>query len=96
MPTGRPAPLDLKAEFKFSYDPSVTTLCPPYLGRGFPRAESRRMTRCECASQSFTEVARLLRCGLSAEQACERTGCGRTCGACLPDLQHSLEALPND
>jgi hypothetical protein len=54
------------------------------------------MTRCECAGQSFAEVGQLVRCGLTTEQACERTGCGRTCGACLPDLQHSLQALSND
>lgn len=45
------------------------------------------MARRECAGQSFAEVARLVSCGLSAEQACEPTG---------PDLQASLRMLSND
>ncbi len=28
--------------------------------------------------------------GLSLDQACDRTGCGRTCTGCLPDLEHFL------
>ncbi len=38
------------------------------------------MTRCECAEISFDEIARRMReKGLTLDQACERTGCGRTC-----------------
>ena len=49
------------------------------------------MTRCECSGTAFREVARLMdRQGLSADEACRRTGCGLTCGACLPDLVRYL------
>jgi len=35
----------------------------------------------------FDEVARRMReDGLSLDQVAERTGCGRLCTACLPDL----------
>jgi bacterioferritin-associated ferredoxin len=49
------------------------------------------MTRCECAGISFAEVARRVREeGLSLDEVAERTGCGRTCSACLPDLRSHL------
>jgi NAD(P)H-nitrite reductase large subunit len=49
------------------------------------------MDRCECAEISFDEIARRMHeKGLTLEQACERTGCGRTCSACLPDLRRHL------
>jgi bacterioferritin-associated ferredoxin len=52
---------------------------------------TRPMTRCECAEVSFDEVARRMRQeGLSLEEAAERTGCGRICTACLPDLRAHL------
>jgi hypothetical protein len=48
----------------------------------------RAMTRCECAEMPFSEVCRRMRDeGLSLEQVVERTGCGRLCTACLPDLR---------
>jgi bacterioferritin-associated ferredoxin len=51
----------------------------------------RAMTRCECASMSFAEVARRLREErVSLDEVGRRTGCGRTCTACLPDLQAFL------
>ena len=51
----------------------------------------RTMTRCECSGVSFQEVARLMaREDLTADQAARRTGCGQTCGACLPDLRRFL------
>ena len=54
---------------------------------GWPRT----MTRCECAEVSFDEVARRMREeGLSLEEISERTGCGRLCSACLPDLRSHL------
>jgi bacterioferritin-associated ferredoxin len=54
-------------------------------------ASPRCMTRCECAGVSFAELARRLgEEGLSAEEACRRTGCGQTCTACLPDLRQYL------
>jgi bacterioferritin-associated ferredoxin len=53
------------------------------------------MTRCECAEVSFDEVARRVREeGLSLEEIAERTGCGRTCTACLPDLRSHLSKTP--
>ena len=46
------------------------------------------MTRCECAEVSFDEIARRMReAGLSLEEMGRRTGCGRLCTACLPDLR---------
>jgi len=48
----------------------------------------RAMTRCECAGVPFAEVAQRMREeGLSFDQVAERTGCGRLCTACLPDLR---------
>jgi len=52
---------------------------------------SRAMERCECAEMSFDEVSRRMRAGgLSLEEVAERTGCGRICSACLPDLRNHL------
>ena len=49
------------------------------------------MTRCECAGLPFAEVERRLRVdGVSFEDVTRRTGCGRTCTACLPDLEAYL------
>ena len=51
------------------------------------------MTRCECAGLSFDEVARRLReDGKTLEEVQARTGCGRLCSACLPDLHDHLAA----
>jgi bacterioferritin-associated ferredoxin len=52
--------------------------------------EGARMRRCECAGVAFAEVAHAVEAGQTLEQVCERTGCGRTCTACLPDLQLAL------
>lgn len=61
----------------------------------FPVAVPRRMTRCECAGVAFAEVARRMRSeGASLDEIGARTGCGRTCQACLPDLLASLAARP--
>jgi NAD(P)H-nitrite reductase large subunit len=56
--------------------------------------EYRPMTRCECAEISFAAVARRMEeQGLTLEEACERTGCGGICTACIPDLRaHLLKA----
>jgi bacterioferritin-associated ferredoxin len=49
------------------------------------------MTRCECAGVAFEEVARRIRAErMGADQALRRTGCGQTCGACIPDLHKFL------
>jgi bacterioferritin-associated ferredoxin len=54
-------------------------------------APPRAMTRCECVGVSFDDLARLLRDdGLSFEELAERTGCGRLCTACLPDLREHV------
>ncbi len=61
--------------------------------RGLPAPESRRMTRCECAETAFAAIRHLLREErLSLEEIARRTGCGRTCTACLPDLQAYLQS----
>jgi len=51
----------------------------------------RAMSRCECAELPFDEVARWIRDqGATLEDVQERTGCGRLCSACLPDLRAHL------
>jgi bacterioferritin-associated ferredoxin len=86
----------LKWDFNFSYDSFVATQatfptpCPRLPQEHLARREARRMRRCECAGVAFAEVAREVHSGLTLEQACDRTGCGRMCSACLPDLQHAL------
>ena len=56
-------------------------------------ATPRAMTRCECSGASFERVAALMNhTGASEAEACQRTGCGATCGACLPDLRAFLAA----
>ena len=58
-----------------------------------PACFGRTMTRCECASLSFDEIARRVlveRQGLEAVQ--RETGCGYLCSACLPDLRDHLAA----
>lgn len=65
----------------------------PARDRGWPAVEARAMTRCECAGIPFAEVDRRLREeGQSLEEVMRRTGCGRTCTACLPDLKAYLAA----
>jgi bacterioferritin-associated ferredoxin len=61
----------------------------PDLDASAPRA----MTRCECAEMAFSAIARLHReAGLSLEEIGRRTGCGRMCTACLPDLRDYLKS----
>jgi bacterioferritin-associated ferredoxin len=51
------------------------------------------MTRCECAGLSFDEVGHRIReGGQTLEEVQDRTGCGRLCSACLPDLRDHLAA----
>jgi NAD(P)H-nitrite reductase large subunit len=58
------------------------------LGSSHAPGGRQTMTRCECAEVPFDEVARSMReGGLSLEEASWRTGCGRLCTACLPDLR---------
>jgi hypothetical protein len=59
---------------------------------GFAGGAGRHvMTRCECAELAFDEVARRLREeGAALEDVQDRTGCGRLCSACLPDLLDHL------
>jgi len=55
------------------------------------RVEAPAMTRCECAGVPFVEVERRIREeGLTVEEVSRRSGCGRTCTACLPDLKRFL------
>jgi len=42
------------------------------------------------AMLAFDEVARRIRDGASLEEVQERTGCGRLCSACLPELRDHL------
>jgi hypothetical protein len=48
------------------------------------------MSRCECVELPFDEVARRVEGGLSLDEVMDRTGCGRLCTACLPDLRAHL------
>jgi len=60
------------------------------LGTCWPQA----MTRCECTEMAFDEVARRMQeAGLSLDQVAERTGCGRLCTACLPDLRDHVSRI---
>jgi bacterioferritin-associated ferredoxin len=53
----------------------------------------RAMTRCECAELAFSEIRRQVQeDGRSLEEVSRRTGCGRLCTACVPDLQAYLLA----
>jgi bacterioferritin-associated ferredoxin len=55
------------------------------------RAESRRMTRCECTGIDFREIARALsESGQGLDDVSSQTGCGQICTACLPDLRTFL------
>ncbi len=67
---------------------SVEHVC----GRDALSAPSQRaMTQCECAGVAFADVARRLREeAATLDEISRRTGCGRTCTACLPDLQRFL------
>ena len=61
------------------------------LSEGTSSDEYRPMTRCECMEISFDAIARRMRDkGLTLEQICEGTGCGRVCTACIPDLRAHL------
>jgi len=56
-----------------------------------PRSVPPPMTRCECAGVTFVEVAyRMQYEGQTLPEVMERTGCGQTCTACLPDLRSFL------
>lgn len=75
--------------------PPVTAPPPPARGAGRgpagPPLVAPDMARCECAGDTFEEVARRMHAErLSAEQAVRRTGCGQNCGACIPDLLQFL------
>jgi bacterioferritin-associated ferredoxin len=51
------------------------------------------MTRCECAELAFSEIRRQVQEeGRSLEDVSRRTGCGRLCTACVPDLEAFLHA----
>ena len=51
----------------------------------------RAMTRCECTGVPFDEAARRMQAeGLTLDQAVRRSGCGKNCEACLPDLRRHL------
>jgi len=57
------------------------------------RSWAAAMTRCECVGLAFDEVARRVREeGATLDEVQERTGCGRLCSACLPDLRDHLAA----
>jgi bacterioferritin-associated ferredoxin len=48
------------------------------------------MSRCECADMSFEEIRKRLEKGQDFDELAKRTGCGRTCTACVPDLEAFL------
>jgi len=72
----------------------ATTLNPTCPNHPLPVAQPREMTACQCAGVSFETVAREVYLeGRTVEDACRRTGCGQTCGACVPDLRRYLARL---
>jgi bacterioferritin-associated ferredoxin len=51
------------------------------------------MTRCECAALPFAEIRRQMQeDGRTLDEVGQRTGCGRLCTACIPDLEAYLLA----
>jgi bacterioferritin-associated ferredoxin len=52
--------------------------------------ETPAMTRCECAELPFDEIRKRMQKGQSFDEIAKRTGCGRTCTACVPDLEAFL------
>src|SRR5262245_18288089 len=48
------------------------------------------MKRCECAELPFEEIGRRLDQGQSFDEIAHLTGCGRTCTACVSDLEAFL------
>lgn len=49
------------------------------------------MSRCECAEISFEKIERLMKeRGWSLQEVSMQTRCGRTCSACVPDLEAYL------
>ncbi len=66
---------------------TMACLLQPATDSPLPLARPEPMTRCECSGVRFAEVARqMIVEGRPLEQVLCRTGCGQTCGACLPDL----------
>ena len=64
---------------------------PPSPARLVPCAP-RLMTRCECAGASFAEIARQVHVeGRALCDVLKGSGCGQTCGGCVPDLQLYLK-----
>jgi NAD(P)H-nitrite reductase large subunit len=56
-----------------------------------PARPGRAMTRCECADLPFDEIAHRIRHeGQTLREMAARTGCGKTCTACVPDLEEYL------
>jgi len=82
--------MDLKLESTFTIIGPMSAMVPA-CETAWPDVKAPEMTRCECAGVSFAEVEKRIREeGLSIEDAARRTGCGRTCTACLPDLERRL------
>jgi bacterioferritin-associated ferredoxin len=72
---------------------TTTVVLPVAFDLSVPQAllRSRQMTACECSGVAFSEVARLVFSeGRPLDDVLERTGCGQTCTACIPDLQTDL------
>jgi NAD(P)H-nitrite reductase large subunit len=87
----------LKLKSAFIYDrngsPMACAILRPAPDSPLPLVQPRPMTRCECAGVAFAEIARqILVEGRPLDQVLRRTGCGQTCGACLPDLGVHLAA----
>ncbi|MFN7975671.1 MAG: (2Fe-2S)-binding protein [Acidobacteriota bacterium] len=54
------------------------------------------MTACACTGIRFGEVLlRLLEESESLDAVLDRTGCGRMCTACVPDLEEYVHAAPD-
>jgi len=71
--------------------PQPETGAPPSRRTLLVPCAPRAMTRCECAGESFAEIARQVQVqGRSLCDVLKGSGCGQTCGACLPDLQQYL------
>ena len=83
--------MGLKVNIVFTIILSMATLVDSLVCPSGNHLHGGAMTRCECAEMPFAEVARRLRDeGQSLAELSRRTGCGRTCTACMPDLEEFL------
>jgi bacterioferritin-associated ferredoxin len=94
-PVVRSYGLEIEIHFHYHVRVMTTVVSPISFDTSVPLAlrRQRLMTACECAGVPFSEIARLVLVeGRPFQDVLERTGCGQTCTACIPDLHRYLAA----